>query len=131
MHLPNTLASIQHSRVFQFDLHSHPGEEALAYVPSIEDGSFLDSTVDGKLHISAKAGLVELSLPQSLPGGFKNLYEIHQAWALWITEDLKLNEAGFERIDGLVLMNQFFRTFFTLRIIPWQNSSEIETLLDN
>lgn len=126
--LPEELASLQGRRLFGLDFHSHPGNDAGSRQPSVFDLSAVECTVDGYAYIACEAGLVEFHRPGPLPGGYSSTLDSGRAWAHWIREDLKLNEASYNRIGGWELKSRFYEEFFGMHTIPWSDSRKIEKI---
>lgn len=128
--LPHTLEAIEHSHVFQADMHSHPGDDPGSRQPSDSDIYRLDSTVDGKNYIISNTGLIEFELTGNLPGGYTSQRDVHKAWTHWIRVDLKITEDDeFNQRGGWDLKEEFYRKFFNMKIIPWQDIEKIENIL--
>lgn len=127
--LPDTLTAIQHENVFQIDMHTHPGDDPGSRQPSNEDIFKLNSTIDGKNYIISKAGLIEFQWTGNLPGNYSHPTDVHGAWKHWIVEDLKLSEDEYNTRGGWKLKEEFYKKFFKLKIIPWENADEIEDIL--
>lgn len=130
-HLPNILTAIQHDGIFQADIHSHPGDDPGSEQPSDDDIFKLDSTIDGRNYILSRAGVIEFQRPRDLPGGYTKIHDAHKAWTYWIRKELKLTEDKFDKRGGWELKRKFYETFFRLRVIPWENISEIEEILSS
>jgi hypothetical protein len=128
--LPFPVSALRHEQLFQRSLHSHPGDDPGATQLSRGDIEDLDSTIDGHQQIISDAGVVDYHKPTVvLPGGYSQLIDTEKAWRIWITDELGLNEQQFNERGGWNLKREFHEKYFGLRVIPWENTQEIERIL--
>jgi hypothetical protein len=127
---PSTLKCFEKDRVFQIDMHSHPGTDPGAEQPSEEDIEYLNSTIDGYNYIISENGILEFHIPNDFSEKNITISYCKKIWKDWILEGLKLTEEEFNNIDAWKLKKQFFEKFFGLKVIPWEKISEIKKILD-
>lgn len=126
--LPIQLEVLEHSLIFQLDMHTHPGNDLGSGQPSDKDINKLNSTIDLHQYIASSAGLHEYQYPINLPGGYTELNDVNKSWVYWIKEDLGLSEAEFNIRGGWELKEEFFRQFFGLRTISWDDEMTINEI---
>jgi hypothetical protein len=128
--LPDTLKSIERDRLFQLDMHTHPGTDPGTEQPSDEDIHKLNSTIDGYQYIFNGKGILEYHLPHQMPGGFTDPIDVGRAWEYWVVQELGLSQEEYEEVGAWEVKRQFFEHFFGLKQIPWEDRSKIEAILD-
>ena len=65
----------------------------------------------------------------NLHGNYSHPTDVQSAWTHWITKNLKLTEDEYNKRGGWKLKEEFYKTFFNLKLTPWENIDEIEDLI--
>jgi hypothetical protein len=142
---PQILDVVLHCGIFEKEIHTHPDsiKEAypdfkLVHLPSPDDLVLSDSTSDGRQYIVSSKGVTELTTPKTFPSQFPSLHDVGTWKHKWSQEQKKLYRdqhphLSFSESDAFyneVLPDKFFQTFFGMRIIPWENVNEIQSILN-
>lgn len=126
--LPLVLQYLDHAHLIRFDLHTHPGRNQLAQLPSLAD---LDASfrVGGSRdsYIATSNGWLHLKRPNANSLGS----EVQRPEAYlrdWLARE-HLTEADVQGDHGFAILDRFLKEVYSMRRISWDNSDEIQDLL--
>jgi len=124
MSLPAVFRAVGDHIGFDVNLHSHPGQDALALLPSFEDAFHVGKSRGGAELISTAKGLLVfgegVTRNEALgPGGNFT----HYVEARGLTKD------AYEAHGPLRVQQEFFEDRFGLRTVAWSDTQELERLL--